>query len=98
MIEGAARIGRTASSASSGARANLAADLLVFQELLEFVDASQSEVLTEDLANRICLGRVDNELTIDAIVTKGDQASHPHPLFLRSCDFVSNPFARDFAF
>src|SRR6185437_6004622 len=45
----------------------------------------------------LCLGFIDDEGAIPALVAKGNPTPHPHALFLGGCDLVANAFSRDLA-
>src|ERR1700722_12943496 len=98
MMERTSGIRSAARRFSFQARAELAAHFVAFKKMFELADASQAQILPEDFAHGVCLGRIDHELTVHAVVAQGDEAPHPHALFLRSRDFVSDSFTGDFTF
>jgi hypothetical protein len=81
-IEGSPRVHAAPGGVSGAAGADFAVNPMLLKIISEFLDTAQSHVLPKNLADGIRVGTIYDEATLNPVVTQGDDASHPHALFL----------------
>src|SRR5690242_903279 len=63
--------------------------------LLDPAHAAELTIESEDAADGLGLGRIDDERALVGVIAQRDISAHPHALLLRCGDLVANAFAGD---
>src|SRR6266436_6517213 len=97
LVEVPAREGFAAALAAACRRAALCPEPEAVGLLLDPAHAAELTIKSEDAANSLRLGRVDNERALARVIAEWHVAAHPHALLLRGANLVADPFAGDLA-
>src|SRR5437764_4112992 len=63
--------------------------------LLDSTHAAELSIESEDAADGLGLGRVDDERALVGVIAQRDISAHPHALLLRGGDLVADALAGD---
>src|SRR5882762_6762649 len=91
VVDMSAREGFAAALDAARHRAALGAEPQAVGLSLDPAHAAELTIKGEDATHGLGLGRVDDERALARVVAERHNAAHPHALFLRGGDLVTDP-------